>query len=428
MVKQAVRPIWTLLLGILLIQVAGALQGSLLGVRASLEGFNTIATGLVMAGYYAGFLLGSWLVPRWIKNVGHIRVFAAVASLASVTILTQSVIVNPWFWTLMRIGTGLCYAGLYIVTESWLNDKATNESRGQIFSVYMIVTWGGLASGQLLLNVSSPSGYDLFILTSVLISVALVPLLLIRTPSPTIEVPEKLNIGNLIRTAPLGALSVWLAGVTGGCIIGMAAVYAQLAGMSTSETAFFVGLGFVGGLLLQWPIGRLSDRQDRRITILMLAFLGFITAIFVPLGQRLDSPLLMMIGMFMAGGFSFPMYSLAASHINDQLRPEQILSASSGMILLNGVGGVIGPIAASFFMSTLSINALFYFIGAVNMVVMVFAYIRIRNNVPMVVEEQGDQVPVGVAVSSVGAAEMLSDADASQPRAEEEVTEVEIRL
>ena len=427
MVKQTILPVWTLLFGIALITMASGLQGSLIGIRASLESFDTTATGLIMSGYYLGFILGSFLVPSWVKNVGHIRVFAAVASLASITILMQSAIVNPWFWTLMRIGTGLCYAGLFIVTESWLNDITSNATRGRLFSFYMIVLWGGFTLGQMLLNISSPSGYDLFILASVLISVALVPLLLIRTPSPTISVPEKLQLGQLIRTAPLGVTGVTLSGVTGGAILGLSAVYGQSVGLNVGEISFFIGASFVGGLALQWPIGKLSDRQDRRVTILWVALLGAITVLVVPLGGLSDNHYLMLLGMFLVGAFSFPMYSLSASHINDQLRPEQILSASSGMILLNGIGGVIGPVAAAALMDVIHINALFGFVGLINLLVALVAIYRIYYQPPMVIEEQGGQMPVALSVSSVATAEMFAEADASvEPIAE--VTEVEIKL
>ena len=221
MLKQTLFPIWSLLFGIAILTMASALQSSLIGIRASIRSFNTSATGLIMSAYYLGFIIGSLLVPNWIKNVGHIRVFAAVASLASITILMQSVIVNPWFWMLMRMCTGLCYAALFIVTESWLNDIATNKTRGRLFSIYIIELWASQTLGQVLLNLASSSGYGLFILSSVLISLALVPLLLVRTPSPTISIPEKLNIMGLIKTAPLGVTGVTIAGVTSGALLGL---------------------------------------------------------------------------------------------------------------------------------------------------------------------------------------------------------------
>lgn len=426
MFKTLLLPIWSLLFGIAILSMASALQSSLIGIRASLESFDTTATGLIMSSYYFGFIVGSILVPIWVKNVGHIRVFAAVASLASVTILMQSVVVNPWFWMLMRMGTGLCYAGLYIVTESWLNDIATNQTRGRLFSIYTIEIWASQTLGQVLLNFASPSGYGLFILTSVLISMALVPLLLVRTPSPTINVPEKLNIVGLIKTAPLGVTGVTAAGVTAGALLGLGALYAQSIGMSIGQISLFIGASYVGGMLLQWPIGKLSDRQDRRVTMLWVGLVGGLAAFIVPLGNMGNSQILMMVGMFCVGAFTFPMYSLASSHMNDQLRPEQILSASSGMILLNGVGGMIGPLLAASLMDLIRIDALFWFVAAINFSVALMALYRINYQPPMVIEEQSDPIQVALSVSPIATAEMWVEADSSSTP--DESHEVEIKL
>ena len=427
MLKQTLFPIWSLLFGIAILTMASALQGSLIGIRASIENFNTTATGLIMSSYYLGFIIGSLLVPNWVKNVGHIRVFAAVASLASITILMQSVVVNQWFWMLMRMGTGLCYAGLFIVTESWLNEISTNKTRGRLFSIYIIEIWASQTLGQFMLNLSPPSGYGLFILTSVLISLALVPLLLVRTPSPTINIPEKLNLMDLFKTAPLGVTGVTIAGITSGALMGLGALYGKSVGMGIGEISLFVGASYVGGMILQWPIGKLSDIQDRRVTILWVSLVGAVAAFIVPLGHNMNSQMLMMAGMFAAGAFTFPMYSLASSHMNDQLRPEQILSASSGMILLNGVGGIFGPLAAGAFMDTIQVNALFWFIAIFNGLVALLALYRIQDQPAMVIEEQGDQIPVALTVSSVATAEMLVEADASFTPIEES-HEVEIKL
>jgi MFS family permease len=426
MFKTLLLPIWSLLFGIAILSMASALQSSLIGIRASLESFDTTATGLIMSAYYLGFIIGSMLVPGWVKNVGHIRVFAAVASLASITILMQSVVVNPWFWMLMRMGTGLCYAGLYIVTESWLNDIATNQTRGRLFSIYTIEIWASQTLGQVLLNLSSPGGYGLFILTSVLISMALVPLLLVRTPSPTINVPEKLNIVGLIKTAPLGVTGVTAAGVTAGALLGLGALYAQSIGMSVGQISLFIGASYVGGMLLQWPIGRLSDRQDRRVTILWVSLVGALAAFIVPLGNMNNSQILMMVGMFCVGAFTFPMYSLASSHMNDQLRPEQILSASSGMILLNGIGGMMGPLLAASLMDLVRIDALFWFVAAINFSVALMALYRINYQPPMVIEDQSDPIQVALSVSPIATAEMWVEADSTSTS--DESHEVEIKL
>lgn len=427
MFKQTLLPIWSLLFGVAIITIASALQSSLIGIRASIESFNTTATGLIMSAYYVGFILGSILVPTWVKNVGHIRVFAAVASLASITILMQSVVVEPWFWMLMRMGTGLCYAGLFIVTESWLNAIGTNSTRGRLFSIYIIEVWASQTLGQFLLNAASPSGYDLFILSSVLISMALVPLLLVRTPSPTIEVPEKLNLSGLFKAAPLGAVGAFISGITSGSMLGLGALYAKSIGLDIVEISIFIGASYLGGMMLQWPIGKLSDLQDRRLTILWVGVIAAIMTTIVPFGHGLDNVIVMMAGMFLVGAFTFPMYALSSSHINDHLRPEQVLSASSGLILLNGAGGVIGPLVASLVMDFIHIDALFAVIGVMNLTVAVFAYLRIRAKAPMSVEDQGDHVHVGIAVSPVVTAEMFAEADSSTPSSADS-NEVEMKL
>ena len=197
--------------------------------------------------------------------------------------------------------------------------------------------------------------------------------------------------------------------------------------MNIAEISLFIGASYVGGMILQWPIGKLSDRQDRRVTILWVGVVGAIAAFIVPLGAGLSNQILMMIGMFAVGAFTFPMYSLASSHMNDQLRPEQILSASSGMILLNGIGGMLGPLIAAALMDTLRIDALFWFVAALNISVALVALYRINRKPAMVIEEQGDQIPVALTVSSVATAEMLAEADSSTT-VEEAPHEVEIKL
>ncbi|WP_417553583.1 MFS transporter [Marinomonas fungiae] len=411
MFKQTLLPIWSLIFGLAMITTANALQNSLLGLRASIENFHTASAGYIMAGFYVGFIAGSIFVPNWIKNVGHIRVFAAVASLASITILLQSAIVTPWFWILMRIGTGLCYAGLYIVVESWLNTIATNDNRGRLLSIYVIVIWASQTFGQLLLNVAPPSGYGLFIIASVLISVALVPMLLVQTPSPTISLPEKLDLIGLVRTAPLGATAVIVVGFSCGIIMGLAAVYGKMIGMDVAQISLFVGASYIGGMLIQWPIGKISDRQDRRLTLFWVSLVACAVALIVPYAHAIGNTTLMVAGMFLLGGFAFPLYSLGSSHINDQLRPEQILSASSGMILLQGAGGAVGPIIASTLMEWTVVDSMFYFLSVAHISVALLALYRMSSKPPMVVEEQGSSINMGLSVTSVVNTEMWVESD-----------------
>ncbi len=212
---------WALFLGIAMIMLGNGLQGSLLGLRATVEGFATATTGFVMSAYYVGFLLGSSLTPKLVKRVGHIRVFTALASMASAAVLLHAVFTTPAAWTAMRIVTGFSYAGLYVVAESWLNDRATNETRGQLLSVYMVIMVGGMGSGQLLLNVADPAGFELFILVSVLVSAALVPIALTAFAAPDFAAPSHVGVKQLYEISPLGVFGAFGTGIAHGAAFGM---------------------------------------------------------------------------------------------------------------------------------------------------------------------------------------------------------------
>ena len=247
----AVSSTWALLLGMALLMIGNGLQGTLLGVRASLEGFATSTTGILMSGYYVGFLAGSALAPRLVARVGHVRVFGALASLASVAILVHALFVGPATWLAMRLMSGFAYAGLYVVAESWLNEEATNATRGRLLSVYMVVSLGGVALGQALLNLADPSTPDLFVLVSVLVSLGLVPMLLSASRMPAFEAPSAVGVRQLYDATPTGVLGMFITMIAQGAFFGMGAVYASEVGLSVGEISLFMGLALLGGVLLQ---------------------------------------------------------------------------------------------------------------------------------------------------------------------------------
>ena len=267
-------------MGLGLIMLGNGLQGSLLGLRASLEGFGVTATGLIMSGYFAGLLIGATVVPKVVTRVGHIRSFGAMASLASTSILVHVVIIDPWIWWTMRFVTGFAYAGLYIVAESWLNDASENKTRGQLLSFYMLISLGGMAGGQFLLNIASPSSYELFVLISVLVSIAVIPILLSVSKAPEFNTSESVGLLQLYRVSPLGVTGMLINGVVMGAIFGMGAVYAANIGLSVREISFFMGSLVLGGALLQYPIGKLSDVFGRRQVIIGTCAAG-VAAAFV---------------------------------------------------------------------------------------------------------------------------------------------------
>ncbi|HXU58459.1 MAG TPA: MFS transporter, partial [Verrucomicrobiae bacterium] len=258
------RPVWALLLGIVLLMAGNGLLSSLLGLRGSLEGFSSTVMGGLMSGYYIGFLLSSLLTPRGVRSVGHIRIFAALAAMATVAAILAPLFVYPAVWLLSRIISGFCYAGLYVVAESWINDRSSNETRGRLFSVYMLTQYAGLIGGQGLLNLFSPAGFQSFSLVALLISVAVVPTLLTAKQAPAVAAPRHVGLRQLYRISPLGTIGTLAIGMAQSAFFSMGAVFGHRIGLSTEQVSLFLIAAILGGATLQWPIGRLSDKFDRR--------------------------------------------------------------------------------------------------------------------------------------------------------------------
>lgn len=372
--------------------IGDGLQSTLLGVRASLEGFPTAVTGLIMSTFYVGFLGGAVYAPRVVERVGHIRVFGAMASLASAAVLIHGIVVTPLAWSLLRLLSGFCLAGLYVVAESWLNDRASNETRGQLLSVYMVVSYAGYAGGQLLLNTANPGGLELFILTSVLISVGLVPLLLSAGSAPTFSAQVTLGLGKLYRISPLGVMGALATGMASSALFGIGPVYAENSGLSLPEISFFMTAMLLGCTLLQWPIGHLSDLLDRRLVITVVTFLATAAAVAaVPVSALSTWMLLVLMAVF--GGLAIPLYSLCIAHANDYLEPEQMVAASSALVLASGVGAVLGPITASLSMSLLGPDGFFWWLALIHAALGGFAAYRMTKRRAKPIEDQGHYAP-----------------------------------
>jgi MFS family permease len=345
----AIAASWALLLGFAMLMLGDGLQGTLLAVRAYREGFPNIVTGLVMSSFYAGYLGGTLWAPGFVKKVGHIRVYAALSAVASAAILVHAAFPSPPAWVLLRLVSGFCFSGLYIVAESWLNDSATNETRGHLLSVYMVITYVAVGAGQLFLNLADPMGYPLFVLTSVLISIAVIPLLLSATKAPEFEASDTVSLRELFRISPLGIIGMFGVGLTTAALFALAPVYASQIGMSTAEVSYFMLAPVLATVLFQWPIGRLSDWIDRRKVILLVTTIASVAAVVCIYMARISNiHLLIAFGVF--GGFSLPMYALCIAHTNDHLKPSQMVAASGGLILAGGIGAIIGPVGIAFAM------------------------------------------------------------------------------
>ncbi|CAN5716382.1 MFS transporter [soil metagenome] len=353
---------WALLLGMMLLLLGNGLQGTLLGIRGAIEGFDAATMSVVMSAYYLGFLAGSRRASVMIRRVGHVRVFAALASLISAAFILYVAAPNPFLWAAMRLLVGFCFAGVYVVAESWLNDASTNENRGQALSLYMIVQMAGIIAAQALLNVADPSGYTLFILMSVLVSVSFAPILLSVGAAPAYQTTRPMTLRQLFAISPLGCVGTFLLGGVYAGIFGMASVFGTEKGLTVAQISMFVAAIYTGGLLLQWPIGRLSDRMDRRRLIIALTVIGAGATL---LGLLSDMGLAVLLGTgFAIGGAANPLYSLLIAYTNDFLAHEDMAAASGGLLFINGLGAISGPLIIGWSMSRFGADAFFVFIAA----------------------------------------------------------------
>ncbi len=386
-----------LLLGMALLMIGNALGGSVIGIRAELESFNGIATGVIMAAYFGGFLVGSRLAIRLLASVGHVRVFAALASLASTVALVQAIAIYPIVWGPARFITGACMAGLYVVAESWLNDIATAKTRGRLLAAYMVVSMGGVAIGQALLVTASPLDVTLFIVASVLISIAVLPVSLSTTSAPPITTPEPMSLRELIKTVPTGTVSMFLVGTSAGVLFGMGAVYATRSGFTSNETALFLFAPIAGAVVFQFPLGILSDRLPRRG---MLAFVATAASVVALVLTALDpTSLLGTLVMFVLGGLMFPLYSLAIAYTNDWIPNSKMVAASSSLVMINGAGAVVGPLLTAVLL-TVTDQAFFILLSVTHglMAAYIGYRIMVRDALPM--ERQRPWVPVSSRATS----------------------------
>lgn len=416
MINNILKTTWPLFLGLAFLMLGNGLQGTLVSWRANFEGFSSSTTGWIMTSYYLGFLAGSLLTNKLIRQVGHIRVFAALASLASTAVLVQILFIDPFAWIIMRLVTGFSFAGVYVVVESWLNARADNDSRGRILSIYMIVSYGGLAGGQLLFKVADPTTFNLFLLSSILLSVALIPLLVSRVTAPLEEESESMSVSELFKIAHTGVVSITLTSIVSGVVLGMGAVYAANAGMSISQTATFMSVFIAMGAVAQWPVGWISDKFDRRLVIVILCALSVTLIAMLYRINPQSTAFVVIFGLF--GATALPVYSLSIAHTNDRLRPEQMTSASSTMVLFSGIGAAAGPITVGYLLHAFGNVWFLLYLGGIHLLLglLVLYFIFQRKAVPD--DQQVDHqlmasriTPVGLEAVAIEAEESLKNYD-----------------
>lgn len=396
---QVLSSAWALLLGMCLLMVGNGMQGTLLGIRGEIEGFSTLEMSIVMSAYFVGFLGGSRLAPGMIRRVGHVRVFAALASLISAVIILFPTFAEVWSWTIGRVLIGFCFSAVYVTAESWLNNAATNENRGQALSLYMIVQTAGIVLSQALLLAADPSGYVLFVIPSVLVSLAITPILLSISPTPAFDTTKPMSLRELVGVSPLGCVGMFLLGGVFSAQFGMAPVYGTQAGLTVAQISTFVAMFFVGSMLLQYPIGWISDRMDRRFLILIVAAIGVAGSILGLLLGHVFTMLL--VSAFVVGGMSNPLYSLLLAHTNDFLEHEDMAAASGGLIFINGMGAIAGPLITGSLMDAVGPGGFYLFTALLFVALVVYAAYRSTQRSALAVEDTGAYVPVAPSYTSV---------------------------
>lgn len=399
---------WALFFGVAMIMLANGLQGSLIGVRASIEGYSAASVGIILTGYYAGFLSGALLIPRRIKSVGHVRMFAALASIASISILLHSIHVSFFGWFLMRFISGMCFVGMYTVAESWINDLSENNNRGKALSIYMMVSMAGSAVGQLFLNIANPETASLFMLVSILISISLVPILIVVSKQPDFSVTEFLNVRQLYEASPLGVIAAMMTGLAHGTLWGIGTIYGLKSGLSIEQVSIFMFTFIIGGALNQYLIGYLSDTYDRRTIIVIVAFLAGVFSILALIFGNTFSVLVAITFIF--GGLTVPLYALSIAHTNDFLSKREMVAASSGLQLAGGIGLTIGPILGGLAIDIIGASGFWIFLFLIHTSLGLFGIYRmtIRTAVPL--EDQGSTVLVSSRASPVSM-ELYPDAE-----------------
>lgn len=408
----AIRGSWSLFAGMILLMISNGLLNTLLTLRGNGLGYSDSAIGLVQSAYPVGSLLGCLIAPQLIMRVGHIRIFAALASIASAASLMHLVTIDPWSWGAMRLLTGFCFSGLYIVAESWLNGTANNENRGSLLSIYFVIQMGGIALGQLFLNLSSPEGVFLFLLVSILISFSLVPMLISGSAIPPYEVPARITFVELFRLSPMGLTGSFLNGIAQATLYVGLALYGSALGLSKGSIGGLIGCMTLGGMLCQFPIGKLSDVMDRRLLIVITPGLSIPVCLVLALLQNpAENLYFLYLLVALLGGLTLPVYSICMAHMNDHLKRSEVVAASGTLVLVLASGMILGPTLGGFSIERFGPEGMFYLLSLIAAMTVMTALFRLWSSTAVI-----ENRVTAVAVS----ANLTPEATTLYPRASEQ--------
>ncbi len=392
--KALLAPVAALLVGVALLMLGNGLFLTLVPLRADLEGFGAAWIGAIGAAYSVGFVIGCYLVPPLVARVGHIRVYAAIAALGAIVPLLHLLALNPVAWILFRIVIGLCISGLYMVIESWLNGAATRRNRGTVFSAYVAIHLMAVTAGQYLLLLDTPSSSKLFSLATILFALAVIPVCLTRAPSPPLPVKAQPELRRLWRNSQVSVVGCLTNGMANGAVWSLAPVYAKGLGLSVTGIATFVSIAIVGGAVVQYPLGRLSDRlPDRRLLIALVCAVASLAGLV--LLSAGDLPVTVVYpAYFLFGAAAFSIYGFSVAHANDHAEPEDFVEIMAGLLVIFGVGAVAGPLIAAVLMETLGSGSLFLFTSVVHGAVALWTFWRMKQRRPIAPEDREDYVPM----------------------------------
>lgn len=400
-----ILPIGALLLGVALLLLGSGLLNTLLAIRGGLEGYSDSDMGFIMSGYFIGFFIGTFLALPIIQRIGHIRAFAFCAAIAACSVLLHILAVHPAVWLLLRILTGTSLVILYTIIESWLNGYTPSEQRGKVFSIYMVVNLVALALAQQLLRLGSPADFALFVLAAMLVTISLLPVTWTRLAQPIVTHVAAVKYRDLYRIAPVAMAGALLSGLAMGAFWGMSAVYARRIGLDSNSVATFISAAIIGGAVLQFPLGRYSDRHDRRRVLAVVCSGAVLAAALLGFLSLAGNWVMLAIALY--GGMAFAVYPVCVAHLSDHLDADSMLAGSSGILLLHGMGAAVGPALVGQLMTFIGPQALPVYFAVMQAALALFTLYHLRRKQEDPSEHPSHFVPM--VRTTPTALEMLPD-------------------
>ncbi len=380
----AIRPLIPLLIAAGILLAGNGLQGTFVAIRGSNEGFTTVQIGAIGAGYFLGFMIATLVVSKLLQAVGHIRLFSAMAAIAASGTLLMVLIIDPLAWFALRMLMGFCFACLFATVDSWINSGVSNENRAKVLSIYRIIDIAGVTGSQFLIPYFGSDGFIIFAIMAIMVTISMVPISLADRSNPKTPAQVSFSLKTVWRISPTACIGCIAIGLTGATFRLVGPVYAQSIGMNIASVATFMSAGILGGAVLQYPLGWMSDKYDRR-AVLIFATLGAAAAgLFMTLVAGNDQSL-NILGIFMFGAFSLPLYSLSAAHANDHASKGEFIQIAAGLMFFWSIGAIIGPFAGSVLMEIEGPYVLFYFTSIIHFSLAVFTLwrMRAREGVPV---------------------------------------------